>query len=171
MKLAELVCKYDWGEIRPAIVRLYPNDQKNISGFKMVFEQLQTLMPAETNMRIILKEVFDEFENERYTCVSGVDGTLKREENPEIFKDDKIGNQEVSYGIEFTDWEEWLGMDIDPESTSNYHETDIIAHCLWEMSFYGYTQEAIKKTIDTINIESRKHEAERAKLKERGTGW
>ena len=54
----------------------------------MVFEQLQTLMPAETNMRIILKEVFDEF------------------------------------------------------------ETDIIAHCLWEMSFYGYTQEAIKKTID-----------------------
>lgn len=171
MKLAELVCKYDWGEIRPAIVRLYPNDQKNISGFKMVFEQLQTLMPAETNMRIILKEVFDEFENERYTCVSGVDGTLKREENPEIFKDDKIGNQEVSYGIEFTDWEEWLGMDIDPESTSNYHETDIIAHCLWEMSFYGYTQEAIKKTIDTINIESRKYEAERAKLKERGTGW
>ena len=171
MKFAELVCKYDWGEIRPAIVRLYPNDQKNISGFKMVFEQLQTLMPAETNMRIILKEVFDEFENERYTCVSGVDGTLKREENPEIFKDDKIGNQEVSYGIEFTDWEEWLGMDIDPESTSNYHETDIIAHCLWEMSFYGYTQEAIKKTIDTINIESIKYEAERAKLKERGTGW
>ncbi len=171
MKFAELVCKYDWGEIRPAIVRLYPNDQKNISGFKMVFEQLQTLMSAETNMRIILKEVFDEFENERYTCVSGVDGTLKREENPEIFKDDKIGNQEVSYGIEFTDWEEWLGMDIDPESTSNYHETDIIAHCLWEMSFYGYTQEAIKKTIDTINIESIKYEAERAKLKERGTGW
>ncbi|MBU4374551.1 MAG: hypothetical protein L6305_01230 [Actinomycetia bacterium] len=57
MKFAELVCKYDWGEIRPAIVRLYPNDQKNIFGFKMVFEQLQTLMPAETNMRIILKEV------------------------------------------------------------------------------------------------------------------
>ncbi|MEA3416713.1 MAG: DUF6557 family protein [Thermodesulfobacteriota bacterium] len=157
MKFAELVCKYDWGEIRPAILRLYPNDQKNISGFKMVFEQLQTPMPAETNMRIILKEVFDEFENERYICVSGVDGTLKKEENPEIFKDDKIGNQEVSYGIEFTDWEEWLGMDIDPESTSNYHEPDIIAHCLWEMSFYGYTQEAIKKTIDMINRESGKH--------------
>ena len=171
MKFVELVYKYKWDEICSVLISLYPNDQKNISGFKMVFEQLQTLMPAETNMRIILKEVFDEFENERYTCVSGVDGTLKREENPEIFKDDKIGNQEVSYGIEFTDWEEWLGMDIDPESTSNYHETDIIAHCLWEMSFYGYTQEAIKKTIDTINIESRKHEAERAKLKERGTGW
>ena len=144
MKFVELVYKYKWDEICSVLISLYPNDQKNISGFKMVFEQLQTLMPAETNMRIILKEVFDEFENERYTCVSGVDGTLKKEENPEIFKDDKIGNQEVSYGIEFTDWEEWLG-------------TDIIAHCLWEMSFYGYTQEAIKKTIDMINRESGKH--------------
>jgi len=167
MKFAELVYKCKWDEISPAFIRLYPNDQKNIAGFKAVFKRLQMLMPAETNMRIILKEVFDEFENERYTCVSGVDGTLKKEENPEIFKDDKIGNQEVSYGIEFTDWEEWLGMDIDPESTSNYHETDIIAHCLWEMSFYGYTQEAIKKTIDMINRESGKHEAERTKLKER----
>lgn len=36
-------------------------------------------------------------------------------------------------------------MDIDPGSISNYPETDIIAHCLWEMTFYGYTQEAIKK--------------------------
>jgi len=62
-----------------------------------------------------------------------------------IFKEDKIGNQEVSYGIEFMDWKKWLGMDIDPGSISNYSETDIIAHCLWEMIFYGYTQEAIKK--------------------------
>ena len=111
----------------------------------MVFEQLQMLTPAESNMRIILGQVFDEFENGWYTCVSGKNGTLKKEENPEIFKDDKIGNQEVSYGIEFMDWKKWLGMDIDPGSISNYSETDIIAHCLWEMIFYGYTQEAIKK--------------------------
>ncbi len=94
MKFVELVYKYKWDEICSVLISLYPNDQKNISGFK-----------------------------------------------------DEIGNQEVSYGIEFTDWEEWLGMDIDPESTSNYHETDIIAHCPWEMSFYGYTQKAIKKAI------------------------
>lgn len=145
MKFAELVYKYKWDEVCPALIHLYPNDQKNIAVFKMVFEQLQTLTHAESNMRIILEEVFDEFENGWYTCVSGKNGTLKKEENPEIFKDDKIGNQEVSYGIEFVDWEEQLGMDIDPGSISNYPETDIIAHCLWEMTFYGYTQEAIKK--------------------------
>jgi hypothetical protein len=146
MKFAELVCKYTWDEICTNFIRLYPNDQKNIAGFKMVFEQLRTLLTqSESNMRIILEEVFDEFENGWYTCVSGKDGTLKREENPEIFKDDEVGNQEVSYGIEFEAWEKWLGMDIDPGSISNYSETDVIAHCLWEMTFYGYTQETIKK--------------------------
>ena len=145
MKFAELVYKYQWDEICPALINLYPNDQKNIAGFKMVFEQLQMLTPAESNMRIILEEVFGEFENGWYTCVSGKNGTFKKEENPEILKDDKIGNQEVSYGIEFVDWKKWLGMDIDLGSISNYSETDIIAHCLWEMTFYGYTQEAIKE--------------------------
>lgn len=145
MKLAELACNCDWDSIRSAILRLYPDDRKNMAGFESVFERLQTLTPAITKMRIVLEEVFDDVENERYTHVCGKDGTLKKEENPEIFKDDQIGNQEVSYGIEFVEWEEWLGMDIDPESLSKYSETDIIAHCLWEMSFYGYTQEAIRK--------------------------
>lgn len=145
MKFAELVCKYKWDEVCAALIHLYPNDRKNIAGLKMVFQQLQTLTHAESNMRIILEEVFDEFENGWYTCVSGKNGTLKKEENSEIFKDDKIGNQEVSYGIEFVDWKKWLGMDIDLGSISNYSETDIIAHCLWEMTFYGYTQEAIKE--------------------------
>lgn len=160
MKFAELVYKYKWDEISLSLMHLYPNDQKNIAGFRMAFEQLQTLTPVKTNMRIILKEVFDEFESSWYTSVSGRNGTLKKEENLEIFKDDKIGNQEVSYGIEFVDWQEWLGMDIDPESTSNYSEPDIIAHCLWEMTFYGYTQGAIKKTIDTIHRERENHGVE-----------
>ena len=58
----------------------------------MVFEEFRTVTLSETNMRIILEEAFDEFENEWYTYVSGKDGAFKKEENPEIFKDGKIGN-------------------------------------------------------------------------------
>ena len=145
MKLAELVCNCDWANIRSAILRLYPDDRKNMSGFESVFQRLQVLTPAITNMRIVLEEVLDDDENERYTDVCGKDGTLKKEENPEVFKDDQIGNQEVSYGIEFVEWEEWIGMDIDPGSLLKYSAADILGHCLWEMTFYGYTQEAIRK--------------------------
>ena len=145
MKLAELVCNCDWDSIRSAILRLYSDDRKNMPGFESVFQRLQALTPAMTNMRIVLDEVLDDDENERYTDVCGKDGTLKKEENPEVFKDDEIGNQEVSYGIEFVEWEEWRGMDIDPGSLLKYSVSDILAHCLWEMTFYGYTQDAIRK--------------------------
>ena len=103
-----LIYSKKWDEICSALMYLYPNDQKNIARFKMVFGQLQMLTPAESNMRIILEQVFDEFENGWHTCISGKNGTLKKEENLEIFKDDKIGNQEVSYGIEFVGSEKWL---------------------------------------------------------------
>ncbi|MCL0060381.1 hypothetical protein M1N88_00625 [Dehalococcoidia bacterium] len=82
--------------------------------------------------------------------VSGKDGILNKESDPEHFKDDEIGNQEVSYGIDFTDWAEWLGMEIDQESFSKYSELDIIGHCLWEVTFYGFIQDDIRKTIDRI---------------------
>jgi hypothetical protein len=48
-----------------------------MAGFESVFERLQTLTPAITKMRIVLEEVFDDVENERYTHVCGKDGTLK----------------------------------------------------------------------------------------------
>ena len=159
MKLAELVCNCDWANIRSAILRLYPDDRKNMAGFESIFGRLQTLTPVITEMRIVLEEVFDDGENERYTHVCGKDGTLKKEENPEGFKDDEIGNQEMSYGIEFVEWEEWIGMDIDQESLSKYSAADILVHCLWEMTFYGYTQEAIQKQAKQL-----KEDAENAKM-------
>ena len=40
------------------------------------------------------------------------DGTLHKEQSdvPEQFRQGNRGEQEVSYGIELTDWAEWLGM-------------------------------------------------------------
>jgi hypothetical protein len=151
MKFKELIDKYDWDDVHPTLMQLYPGREKNIEGYKQVFEELRTLKPVETEMYIVIEDVFDEYDKEYYAHVSGKDGTLNKESDPEYFKDDEIGNQEVSYAIEFTDWAQWLAMDIDHESLLKYSELDIIAHCLWEMTFYGFTQEDIKKAIDEID--------------------
>ena len=150
MKFKELIDKYDWDKVRSAFLKLYPDQKKNIEGYKQVFNKLQTIKPVETEMRIVIEEVFDEYDKEYYTQVFGKDGTLNKESDPEHFKDDRTGNQEVSYSIELTDWAEWLAMDIDHKSLAKYSELDIIGHCLWEMTFYGFTQEDIKKVIDEI---------------------
>jgi hypothetical protein len=41
-------------------------------------------------------------------------------------------------------------MEIEPETLSRYTEVDIIGHCLWEMTFFGYSQEDIKKTVEEL---------------------
>lgn len=151
MKFKELIDKYNWNDVYSTLIQLYPDQEKNIEGYKQVFEELCTLRPTETKMRIVIEDVFDEYDKEYHAHVSGKDGTLNKESDPKHFKDDEIGNQEVSYGIEFTDWAEWLSMKIDQESLSKYSELDIIGHCLWEMTFYGFTQKDIKKAIDAIN--------------------
>jgi hypothetical protein len=167
MKFKELIDKYDWDEVRSAFLQLYPDQEENIEGYKQVFSELRTIKPVETKMRIVIEDVFDEYDKGYHVHVSGKDGTLNKESNPEHFKDDELGNQEVSYGIEFTDWGEWLAMEIDHESLARYSELDIIAHCLWEMTFYGFTREKIKKQLTQLEkelAESRKSSSSLGRL-------
>ena len=147
MKFKELLDKYPWDEIVPVLIQLYPDQEKSLPGYQQVFETLRTLAPVETNMRIFIENVWDEFSDEYYASVSGKDGTLWKDETPEVVMDDERSNQEVSYGIESTDWAEWLGMMIDVETLANYADVEIIGHCLWEMTFFGYSQEAIKQRL------------------------
>ena len=166
MKFKELLYKYNWDDIQFTLLQLYPDQERNIDGYRQVFETLQTITPvgevsATSPMRICIESAFDEDKGEYYASVSGKDGTLMKEQKdipPEVLKDDDIGNQEVSYAIEFTDWAERLGMEKDPETQSNYSEVGILGHCLREMTFCGYTREDIKRAMDEIEQISKSDE-------------
>ena len=93
MKLKELIAKYNWNDVYSNFIQLYPEQEKNIEGYKQVFEELHTMKPVETKMRIVIEDIYDEYDKEHYTHVSGKDGTLNRESDPEHFKDDEVGNQ------------------------------------------------------------------------------
>jgi len=41
-------------------------------------------------------------------------------------------------------------MDLAPETTKKISDLEIIAHCLYEMTFIGYTEEEIKEHFGTI---------------------
>jgi len=154
MKFKDLIDKYKWDGVYSTFMQLYLDQEKNIEGYKRVFEELRTLEPVETKMCIVIEDVFDEYDKEYCAHVSGKDGTLNKESDPEHFKEDEVGNQEVLYAIEFTDWAEWLAMEIEQEYLSKYSELDIIGHCLWEMTFYGFTQEKIKKQSAQLEKEA-----------------
>lgn len=111
--------------------------------YRNVYEKLKFLEPEEYDMSIVLTEIDydcdDESEARTYVDVSG----RKKEKDPNSMTD--------SYALEFEEWEKWLGMDLAPETTLNFSDLEIIAHCLYEMTFIGYNEEEIKEQFNTIN--------------------
>ena len=83
------------------------------------------------------------------------DGTLNKEIDDFKYMDENadsvVANSEVEYAIELSDWEEWLGMEIDGETAQNYSTSEIAAHCLWEMTFFGYDKTAVQEQRDELN--------------------
>jgi hypothetical protein len=143
MKLFEIIKSNNWLSIELTLLKLYPDQGTMADYYRNVFEKLKFLEPEEYDMCIILTENNCDFDDESevrtYVDVSG----RKKEKDPNSITD--------SYAIEFVEWEKWLGMDLAPETTRKFSELEIIAHCLYEMTFIGYNEKEIKKQFNTIN--------------------
>ena len=151
MKLNEIIKSYNWLSIELTLLRLYPDQGTMVDDYRKVFEKLLLLEPEEYEMSIVLTEndcdTDDESEIRTYVDVSG----RKKEKDPNSII--------YSYAIEFVEWEKWLGMDLAPETTNNFSYLEIIAHCLYEMTFFGYNKEEIKEQFDTINDRIEKYKS------------
>jgi hypothetical protein len=48
-----------------------------------------------------------------------------------------------SCGLDLSPWEEWLALRVPQLLLDKMTAAEIVAHCVWEMTFYGFTQEKI----------------------------
>lgn len=126
-RLLDLLNTSRWDEVWPNLLRLYPDQEASLPGYERVYWMLLSATPVETTMRIVIEYVPKDDELGGYWDVSAQD----------------LEDLEF-YAIEFRPWEEWLGMEIDPETLKTLSPLDIICHCLWEMTFIGYEQAEIQ---------------------------
>lgn len=148
MKFSELIKSQHWLSVELTILDLYPDQSGIIDEYRRVFESLQLIEPVNDEILIVLTQYDSDTDDDSlpkstYVDVSG----RKLKPEPNSITD--------SYAIEFVKWENWLGMTLAPETLENFSELEIIAHCLYEMTFCGYEQEeiqeqfaSIKKTVD-----------------------
>jgi hypothetical protein len=59
-------------------------------------------------------------------------------------------NDNETYGLEFENWDEWLGWDVLQESLDVFGELNCLCHILYEMTFNGYSQEDIQLEHDAL---------------------
>jgi tetratricopeptide (TPR) repeat protein len=133
VKLAELIKKHTWEEVSPVFVKAYPKWKKvESTAYKQIFEKLQNLTPViRDEMTIHIKD------NEVSACKN-------HPQTPE---------ENVTYSIGITPWAECSGMDIAEETREDYSDEEIISHCLWEITFFGFSEETIRKEVDKWNSE------------------
>jgi hypothetical protein len=141
MKFGEIVKSNNWLSVEMVLLSLYPDEKKNLSGYEEVFNKLRVLQPKKTDISILVSWEKDDFDQTDYVNVSGYYNNP--DENTNILTN--------SLAIEFTPWNEWLGMDIDQITLKTFNELEIISHCLFEMTFVGFEEEEIQAEMNRIN--------------------
>lgn len=150
MKLVDMVRSTYWVNIKQTLLALYPDQSEMLDEYQNVFESLKILEPEESDMQIVLTDhaVDPTAENneEKWVEVSG--WTDSQDEN----------GRPIGFALEFTAWKNWMGMKITSETLRHFSETEIMAHCLYEMTFTGFDEEkiqeerkALEKQIEELN--------------------
>ena len=129
MKFDSLIKSTSWLSVKATLLAIYPEQIESINAYEEVFNKLQTIEPKEVAIDIILNQHYDD-ETFEPSCVdvSGI--------NLNATEDDITDG----LAIEFCPWNEWLGMGIDKLTLKEFTELEIIAHCLYEMTYAGYDE-------------------------------
>jgi hypothetical protein len=130
MKLYELLKKTKPNDVILEIKRLYKDQEKNEDGYRRVYEELLRMTPGsgEPGFRIELRlETTDD--GEPWLITRGIED-----------------GEEISYGLELYPWAELLGTEITPGTLAGFKAETIVAGCLYEMTFFGFTEDKIRET-------------------------
>ncbi len=155
MTLAQTLKLIGWPAAKAALLWSYPDVAESISSYKLVLANLRQLVPEESKMRIVLRETYREgIDDEPFIEVVGRNGDLNRDQPDFKYSkgavDADYANSETDYSLSMEPWERWLGMEIDPSALEKFSVPQIIAHCVWEMTFHGFEQWQVKETLDEI---------------------
>ncbi len=140
MKFKGLLDLYQDKDIIDRLLDLYPNQVKNKDGYIKALLELRKTKPTRTNLKLQIKHIVDNLDKKNIEEYERVDGVSE--------KTDKYGNNQVA--IEYTFWGQWLSMPITKPTLENYFEIDILAYCLWEMTWGGYSNKEVQKQWEEI---------------------
>lgn len=142
MKLYQLIQSNNWLSVKLILLQLYANQAESIEAYEEVFYKLHNMQSIESSTEIIFSEVSDtdiDGHEQSYVDVSG-----RRKNNLEQ-------EERESLALEFAAWNEWLGMEINEETVRTYTELEIIAHCLYEMTFIDFDEQSIQEEFEKLN--------------------
>lgn len=129
MILKDLLPKTNFEEIWSIILKYWPDQDVNKSGYEKVYAQLKDIEPSlETEGDEYLLQVkIESFDEGDCLIAHGVE-YVEGQEYPNY------------YGLAYIPWSEWLGCAMEKETVDNLSPNEIYAGCLFEMTWCGFTE-------------------------------
>lgn len=141
MIVHEILLRRTWPDVKQAFFKLYPHHPGNIKhrkGYSAVFKKAKTLAPIVAEAALMIKDVSnEEYPNhfDVYQLIKLDDGTLK------------------DYSLMGDSWAAIMGLTVSDNLVQQFGESAIVAHCFYEMTFYGFTEEKIRRDALTSRKE------------------
>ena len=139
-RLYDLLKTVKFENVFAALCRWFPNQgQENCTeGYKEVMDNLLSKTPRKhdlDDMFITIDKVLED--DKEYLDVLGLDHLRNKK-----------------YAIEFVPWIDWISMFITQETLDSLSSEEIVAGCLYEMTFNGFSEEDVsdkkEKLVNTI---------------------
>ena len=173
MLLSQLISATDWIAVERSLLEQYPDARESAEGYRETFLHLRHLSPVETTMRICLLITFRPgLDDEPFLEIVGRNGNLNRDSEDFSFlgkaEDSTYALSEAEFALELEPWSHWLGMEIDLDTLAKHPASEIVAHCLWEMTCFGFDETAIdeqreelQRRVDEIDAMTEEEKKER----------
>ncbi|WP_010663797.1 DUF6557 family protein [Marinilabilia salmonicolor] len=140
MTLKDIYRKTTWSSVREKLFSFYPDLKKNEAGYQKVYEQMPLIRPQKSTSEILLSFIEEEEpEFESFINLSAIETN---------------SNPPESYSPMFSSWEEWMGMSVNETTLRDFTSSEILAHCLLEMTLTGFNPETRKRTEDDLYKQS-----------------
>lgn len=136
--LKQLILETEYNNVWDCIIRHYEIKRKSsIKNFKRLYKNLIELPSSENhnNMYIYINAFKDDGQGDSY-CIENFD------DNDVSLYFDVSGKDDAhcGYSLVASRFEDWLSFYIDDNTIAKLSYPSIIAHCLWEMTFFGFEQ-------------------------------
>jgi len=133
MILKELIISIGYDAVWDVLDREYKFKQGAYEAYRMAFEELKSLetRPNQSSMKIVIAKVEDRFEPGEW--IFDVFGYKDGDKN--------------HYALEMIPWDEWIGFNVLEKSVEMYGSAEVVAHALYEMTFFGISAETAARRI------------------------
>lgn len=124
--------------------------------FDDVFNRLCHYFESQSDSREGYESVFNELIAKKLKKHNINDLFIKveivNEDNCEYLNTDGIDIKKgTHYAIEFRPWADWVSMFITEETLNSLSKEDIVAGCLYEMTFFGFTEKRVMDEMKRID--------------------